>query len=216
MLKRTDKVGPPERDDANRLRWMARLLVATEWQLAFRDQNAFGAKQRAMVQMGCEPWEVEIAPYSRDANRRSLPDQPSAPAELGVLEDLVRRFPIGDGRHWILVVRRAPKSWGGYRCLGAQESIDAPMTTEQFVQKYGGGEYGLTVFGPQRKTDGGERHCKSVFRDPLTEEVHFVVPYEPPFGAPPNPEACIHFGVEASADRKSESGNGTRRGEPPQ
>lgn len=209
MLKREDKVGPPEKDNANRLRWMARRVGAKEWQLAFRDQNAFSAKQRAMVQLGCEPWEAEIAPYSRDANRSSLPDQPNDPAGLGVLEDLVRRFPIGDGRHWILVLRRAPKSWGGYRCLGAQKSIDAPMTTEQFVQTYGGGEYGLTVFGAQKSTRGGEPHRKSVFRDPLTEEVRFVVPYEPPFGAPPNPEACIHFEVEASADRESESGDGT-------
>ena len=68
MSERKDKVGPPERDDASRLRWMCRRVGAGEWQLAFRYQNAYEAKQRAMVGLGCEPWEVEVAPYRRDAN----------------------------------------------------------------------------------------------------------------------------------------------------
>jgi hypothetical protein len=48
---------------------MARRSGSQEWQLAFREGNAFDAKRRAMVQLGCEPWEVELAPYERDCNQ---------------------------------------------------------------------------------------------------------------------------------------------------
>jgi hypothetical protein len=47
---------------------MARRVGAGEWQLAYRDQTWFAAKRQAMVDLRCEPWEVEVEPYRRDCN----------------------------------------------------------------------------------------------------------------------------------------------------
>jgi len=72
MLKRTDQVGPPARREKHALRWMARRQGASEWQIAFRDQNAYEAKCRAAVKLRCEPYEVELEPYRADANRQPV------------------------------------------------------------------------------------------------------------------------------------------------
>jgi hypothetical protein len=72
-----DAVGPPERKKRPHRKWMARLKGSREWQLSFSEQNQYDAKQAATVQLRCEPWQVELAPY--DPSRQFIGCAPARP-----------------------------------------------------------------------------------------------------------------------------------------
>jgi hypothetical protein len=144
-----------------------------------------------------------VPPAEPDPGRRARPTMGTvqivedSPDFVGVvekprsLEDLMALFPIGhEGQgYYVRVVRKSPKKWGTIDCAGVQRPITEGMTFEQFKREYGGGEYGLTVYGPPRSKGILDVRTGRMRPKALTNEVTFTVPFMPPYGCPPNPDA---------------------------
>jgi hypothetical protein len=155
-----------------------------------------------------------VPPVETDPNKREqptmgpvnftpavdVPDLADPKAKPRSLEDLMAVFPVGDGQYTIRVNRRGPKSWGGYQCAGVQRPIRRSMDMGQFIREYGGGEYGLTVYGPPARGGVADPETGRIRPKALTGEVTFTVPYTPPFGGPPNPEASVDFDEDAEQE----------------
>lgn len=124
------------------------------------------------------------------------PDLSSGPPKT--LEDLLAKFPVGDGQHFIRVNRKQPKSWQGYACAGLQRPIKDPLCYEDFVEIYGGGEYSLVVLGPPRKGGIYDPATGKLRPKALTGEVVFTVPWDVAGygGYAPNAESAL-IDVEA-------------------
>jgi hypothetical protein len=141
------------------------------------------------------------APPSRQANptlneMQVLDDDVSPDLSSGppkTLEDLLARFPVGDGQHFVRVNRKQPKSWQGYACAGLQRPIKDPVAYEDFVEIYGGGEYSLVVLGPPRKGGIYDPATGKLRPKALTGEVVFTVPWDVAGygGYAPNPESSL-------------------------
>ncbi len=159
---------------------------------------------------------VSLVPGLSDApvQRQSVPtlggdfrvlDEEEAPdlsdGKPKTLEDLVAKFPIGDGQHFIRVNRRKPQSWHGYSCHGIQRPMRDPLSYEQFVEEYGGGEYALTVMGPPRKGGIYDPSTGKLRPKTLTGEIVFTVPWDSAGygGYAPNPDSAL-VDVETEED----------------
>lgn len=171
---------------------------------------------------------VSLVPGLSDAppQRQSVPtlggdfrilDEEEAPdlsdGKPKTLEDLVAKFPIGDGQHFIRVNRRKPQSWHGYTCHGLQRPLRDPMSYEEFVEEYGGGEYALTVMGPPRKGGIYDPSTGKLRPKTLTGEIVFTVPWDSAGygGYAPNPEsALVDVETEEEIDMRFSGANAAR------
>jgi len=117
--------------------------------------------------------------------------------KVRTLDDMNGKYPIGDGEHFIYVVRNVPRTFKGVPIEGIQKPIEHAITFEEFAKTYGGGQYQLTVYGtvPGGRLDNEGRPKRRA----LTKPIKVVVP--DPFGeAPPNPDMA----AVASADEDDE------------
>lgn len=146
----------------------------------------------------------ELPPERRDGPtlgpvKMIFDDAPEAPDEsderIRTLEDLMARFPFNRNRqdYFIRVARNQPKTYLGMTVTGVLRKIVEPLTYEQFVELYGGGEYELTVYGPPRGAGIMDPATGKLRPKALTRPIVFVVPYdkEGVFGLAPNPSASI-------------------------
>lgn len=65
--------------------------------------------------------------------------------EFRLLEDIYPVFPIGSGAYVLVVERDDPKRFCGVPVGGVLGALHEQLTTEQFHQRYGGGEYTVYV-----------------------------------------------------------------------
>lgn len=146
----------------------------------------------------------ELPPERRDGPtmgpvKMIFDDPPDAPDEsderIRSLEDLMARFPFNRNRqdYFIRVARNQPKTYLGMTVTGVLRKIVEPLTYEQFVELYGGGEYELTVYGPPRGPGIMDPATGRLRPKALTRPITFIVPYdkEGVFGLAPNPSASI-------------------------
>lgn len=146
----------------------------------------------------------EVPPERRDGPtlgpvKMIYDDAPEAPDEsdsrVRSLEDLMARFPFNRSRddYFIRVVRTSPKTYLGMSVTGVLRKIVEPLSYEQFVELYGGGDYELTVYGPPRGPGIMDPATGRLHPKALTRPIAFTVPYdkEGVFGLAPNPSASI-------------------------
>lgn len=131
-----------------------------------------------------------------------LPDaEDESDQRIRSLEDLMARFPfVGpDGDYFIRVNRVLPRSYMGMICHGVQRKVTSPLTYEQFLEAYGGGEYELVVYGPPRGPGMHDPATGKVRPKALTKPITFTVPYDKDgiYGIGPNPAAAIPEADEA-------------------
>lgn len=87
-------------------------------------------------------------PYeTRERESRAVP----VSRELKTLEDLYDAYPhIGDGSHYLRVMRTHPTNFAGHRVSGFLEDIHDQITLAEFAKKFGGHVYEVSVRGPGR------------------------------------------------------------------
>jgi hypothetical protein len=66
-------------------------------------------------------------------------------------EDIYARWNVGDGQHYLRVVRTKPKVWQGVQIAGELATEYQRIGIPEFTRKYGGGEYEITLYGPHPK-----------------------------------------------------------------
>jgi hypothetical protein len=72
-------------------------------------------------------------------------------AEVTTLEDLYSAFPkVGDGSHYLRVIRKSPATWNGVRIAGWVSDIGEQLSLSEFAARLGGGVYEISVRGPSR------------------------------------------------------------------
>lgn len=109
----------------------------------------------------------------------------SSDGRVRTLDDIMARYPIGDGEHYIYVERRQPKISRGVHIEGIQKSVTEKMDHTDFAKMYGAGSYILTVYGPSktRRLDASGKLQRRAFTKPIKLDV------PDPYGEnPPNPE----------------------------
>lgn len=132
--------------------------------------------------------------------RSSLDDLPGArqeselaPADtsdgqMRTLEDLMARFPFGDGQYFIHVTRLQPRMVARVAVGGVQRPIDQHLTLDGFIDIYGGGSYQLIVYGPPRR--GGQVDTEgNVIPKALTKPIKFTIPWAGDYAIPPNQDS---------------------------
>lgn len=105
-----------------------------------------------------------------------------AKKQLLTLADCYSHYTIGDGEHYIQVDRLEPKKWQGIAVAGYLGKITAAMTMEQFMAKYGGREYHLTVYGPSPRGKIDENGRPVIVAK--TDQIKITVPRDIPILIP--------------------------------
>lgn len=88
--------------------------------------------------------------------------------DLKTLEDLYDAYPdIGDGNTYLRVERKHPTRFSGQFIAGFIEDLHQQISMSDFVQRYGGGTYTVSVLGPGRGTtmDGDGRYQTRTLTD---------------------------------------------------
>jgi hypothetical protein len=131
------------------------------------------------------------------AERRSSPtwrevEDEEADRKLTGFEDIMARYPIGDGQYYIQVTRKKPTQYQGFRCDGRMRDVRKHMTYQDFVEEYGGGQYQLQVYGPPKRGGLLNPHTGKPNPTKQGKEVALTVPWDMSAGGgyPPNPDAC--------------------------
>jgi hypothetical protein len=130
------------------------------------------------------------------APSRPILDEEEAPdlsdAKIRSLEDLMARYPFdGQGIYYVRVDRKKPTSWQGHQCSGVLRPITELVTQRDFIEIYGGGSYGLIVYGPPKRAGLIDPNTGQLKPRALTPEIIFTVPYDGITGIPPNFDASL-------------------------
>lgn len=98
------------------------------------------------------------------------------------LVDLYHRWPIaGNSQYHIRLERTKPKNYQGINTAGLVAEIRGRAVTEAEIQQlYGGSEYELTLYGPDPRSNHGDRDTGEIKIKALTEPFKLVVPLYPP------------------------------------
>jgi hypothetical protein len=127
-------------------------------------------------------------------------DAPAPPADwdgqFRTLEDLLWRFPIGDGsrQYYLHVTRVKPTLFDGKQIHGVLRPTYDRISHGDFVEIYGGGIYNLMVYGPPARrnllnhaTSTGAPRPRPMLKSPVT----YTVPWDIDAGGyPPNVDAA--------------------------
>jgi len=121
----------------------------------------------------------------RDAELAAERGEPPAPDFTSIstkprsLPDIFQFYSIGDGKHFVQVVRTHPKRFFEQNVAGVQKPIRESITEAEFATIYGGAEYELRVYAFDERADG------TPFSKPLTDPILYRIP------GPPNLESAI-------------------------
>ncbi len=103
---------------------------------------------------------------SGDIGDISSPDDqirvPSIGRSAKTLEDLYESYPrIGDGSHFIRIERKKPEIWDNVRISGFLDDLGEQISMQEFAERYGGGEYLVTVRGPVKNSLDSDGRVKT-------------------------------------------------------
>lgn len=162
---------------------------------------AFDPSEYTAEQLGLPGAEKVPRKPGRQAGSASAA---AAPEDVKVrgLEDLLAAFPLGDGQHVLKVERLAPKVWYGQQCAGYQGVVRDVLGADarwggdamsDFIDRFGGGEYLLRVYGPPRRVGQSALDPATGLPRPraLSQDVRLTVPWVPPTGAPPKAQQLL-------------------------
>lgn len=135
-----------------------------------------------------------------DGGVEAIEDAPVAPddwdGEFRTLEDLLWRFPIGDGtgQYYLHVQRVKPTMLDGKPIAGVLRPCYDRISQVDFVELYGGGIYHLMVYGPPKRRNLLNHATTSGAPQPrpmLKRPVIYTVPWDADAGGyPPNVDAA--------------------------
>ncbi len=110
------------------------------------------------VSSGIDSYGISSIPYASDPFSNSLSSREESMSsrvptsrEAKTLEDLYSLYPqIGDGSYYLRVIRKQPTMYNGLRISGFLDDVHGQISMSEFVSKFGGGTYEVSVRGPGR------------------------------------------------------------------
>jgi hypothetical protein len=141
---------------------------------------------------GGESTDLDDNELPRAPGQQSAAEAPPDTSDgvLRTLEDLMARFPFGDGQYYIYVKRLQPRAMHGVTMYGQQRNIKDRITIDEFIDIYGGGEYDLIPYGPPKR--GGQTdESGRLIPKALAKPIRITIPWVGDYATPPSHDSVI-------------------------